>query len=151
MLSRLSTKETFSFRRRNNSNVIRDELIQDLATDIKMRNALHRADMKQADLTVIVEVIRNICCMAVVPKYYYYRKYNLLEVAKINASAPQKEPVQPLTTTLGDEPNVTGESKANTQSSDTNETTTDIQPDKSVDSNLEDVPTSNPPAAASVH
>ncbi|KAK3908418.1 THUMP domain-containing protein 1 [Frankliniella fusca] len=70
------------FKRRNNSNVVREELIQDLASDIKARNPLHRADMKQPELTVIVEVIRNVCCMAVVPKYFHYRKYNLLEVAK---------------------------------------------------------------------
>lgn len=74
------------FKRRNNGNVVREELIHDLASDIKVRNPLHRADMKQPDLTIIVEVIKNICCMAVVPKYYHYRKYNLLEVAKLRCS-----------------------------------------------------------------
>ncbi|KAJ1529722.1 hypothetical protein ONE63_006475 [Megalurothrips usitatus] len=85
--------KTFSviFKRRNNSNVLREELIQDLANDIKLRNPLHRADMKQPDLAVIVEVIRNICCMSVVPKYYHYRKYNLIEVAKIKESSIKEE------------------------------------------------------------
>lgn len=103
----------FFFRRRNNSNVLREELIQDLASDIKMRNALHRADMKTPDLCVIVEVIRNICCMAVVPKYFHYRKYNLLEVAKINAPASQKDQEQGLKSNLVDKNVSDCESKTN--------------------------------------
>lgn len=80
-------------RRRNNSNVLREELIEDIASYIKLRNPLHRADMKQPELVIIVEVIRNICCMSVVPKYFHYRKYNLLEVAKSKDSACQKESI----------------------------------------------------------
>ncbi|XP_034251036.1 THUMP domain-containing protein 1 homolog [Thrips palmi] len=99
------------FKRRNNNNVPREELIQDLASNIQMRNALHRADMKQPDLSVIVEVIRNICCMAVVPKYFYYRKYNLLEVAKMNAPAAQKNEA-PLEANIDDKPDPTCESEA---------------------------------------
>lgn len=116
-----------SLRRRNNSNVLREELIQDLASDIKMRNALHRADMKQAEVTVIVEVIRNICCMAVVPKYNYYRKYNLLEVAKINAGGTQKDPEQTLPTKLEDKSVAVDDSNAQIS-----EPLTDLTPDKGI-------------------
>lgn len=49
--------------------------------------------MKQPELVIIVEIIRNICCMSVVPKYFHYRKYNLLEVAKLRDSACQKESI----------------------------------------------------------
>lgn len=70
------------FKRRNNGNVLREDVIEDLAAEIKLRNPLHRADMKQPDLAVVVEVIRNICLMSVVPKYFHFKKYNLIEVAK---------------------------------------------------------------------
>lgn len=58
----------------------RDELIRDLADMIIRRHPENRADLKHPQLAVIVEVIRNMCCLSVLPEYFELRKYNLLEL-----------------------------------------------------------------------
>lgn len=68
------------FNRRNSSGVNRDELIRDLAEMIMRRHPQNRADLKHPQLAVIVEVIRNMCCLSVLPEYFELRKYNLLEL-----------------------------------------------------------------------
>lgn len=79
------TKEekTFSIviNRRNSNMVSRDEAIAELAEMIKMRNINNRVDLKQPQLTVIIEVIRSMCCIGILPDYFRFRKYNLLELA----------------------------------------------------------------------
>lgn len=45
------------------------------------KNLLHKADLKQPQLVILIEVIRNICCLSVVPDYYSLKKYNLLEIS----------------------------------------------------------------------
>lgn len=70
------------YNKRYNNNVLRGEIIESLARLIQDRNILHKADLKQAKKTVIVEVIKNICCISVVPDYFRFRKYNLLELYK---------------------------------------------------------------------
>jgi tRNA acetyltransferase TAN1 len=44
------------------------------------RHPENRADLKHPQLAVIVEVIRNMCCLSVLPEYFELRKYNLLEL-----------------------------------------------------------------------
>lgn len=68
------------YSRRNSSGVNRDDLIRDLAEMVLRRHPENRADLKHPQLAVIVEVIRNMCCLSVLPDYYELRKYNLLEL-----------------------------------------------------------------------
>jgi hypothetical protein len=44
------------------------------------RHPENRADLKHPQLAIIVEIIRNMCCLSVVPEYFELRKYNLLEL-----------------------------------------------------------------------
>jgi tRNA acetyltransferase TAN1 len=44
------------------------------------RHPDNRADLKHPQLAIIVEVIRNMCCLSVLPDYFELRKYNLLEL-----------------------------------------------------------------------
>lgn len=44
------------------------------------RHPENRADLKHPQLAIIVEVIRNMCCLSVLPDYFELRKYNLLEL-----------------------------------------------------------------------
>jgi tRNA acetyltransferase TAN1 len=44
------------------------------------RHPENRADLKHPQMAVIVEVIRNMCCLSVLPEYFELRKYNLLEL-----------------------------------------------------------------------
>ncbi|KYN28909.1 THUMP domain-containing protein 1 like protein [Trachymyrmex cornetzi] len=74
--------KTFSivFNRRSNNNIKRDEIIEDLAEIILKKNPGNKADLKNPDIAVIVEVIRGLCLFSVAPHYYKFKKYNLLEI-----------------------------------------------------------------------
>ncbi|XP_076672702.1 THUMP domain-containing protein 1 homolog [Andrena cerasifolii] len=74
--------KTFSivFNRHSNSNIQRDVIIEDLAEIISKKNSGNKADLKNPELAVIVEVIRGMCLMCVAPLYYRFKKYNLLEI-----------------------------------------------------------------------
>ncbi|KAL0276557.1 UNVERIFIED_CONTAM: hypothetical protein PYX00_004116 [Menopon gallinae] len=69
------------FNHRNNDSLNRDEIIQTIAGLVCEKNLLHKADLKQPQLVILVEVIRSICCLSVVPDYFSLKKYNLLEVS----------------------------------------------------------------------
>ena len=45
-------------------------------------NPENKVDLTNPELTIIVEVIKTVCCLSVVPDYSLYRKYNLQEVVK---------------------------------------------------------------------
>lgn len=72
----------FCSSKRYNDNLLRTEVIESLARLIQDRNILHKVDLRQAKKTVIVEIIKNICCISVVPDYYRLKKYNLAELSK---------------------------------------------------------------------
>ncbi|XP_054012659.1 THUMP domain-containing protein 1 homolog [Hylaeus anthracinus] len=81
--------KTFSivFNRHSNSNILREEVIEDLAEIINKKNPGNKADLKNPELAVIVEVIRGVCLISVAPNYYKFKKYNLLEICNIKESA----------------------------------------------------------------
>lgn len=58
---------------------------------IKERNVANSVDLKNAELTVVIEVIRSICCIGVVPNYAKLRKYNLVEIC---STADKKKVVE---------------------------------------------------------
>lgn len=74
--------KTFSivFNRHSNDNIRREEIINDLAEIVKKKNPGNRANLKNPELAVVVEVIRGLCLISIAPDYYKYRKYNLLEI-----------------------------------------------------------------------
>lgn len=45
-------------------------------------NPKNKVDLTNPELTVIVEVIKAVCCISVVKDYTLYRKYNIQEVVK---------------------------------------------------------------------
>ncbi|XP_012214787.1 THUMP domain-containing protein 1 homolog [Linepithema humile] len=76
--------KTFSiiFNRRSNNNIKREEIIKDLAEIILRKNPGNKADLKNPEIAVIVEVIRGICLLSIAPNYYKFKKYNLLEICR---------------------------------------------------------------------
>ncbi|CAL1679605.1 unnamed protein product [Lasius platythorax] len=74
--------KTFSivFNRRNNNSIKRDEIIEDLAEIILKKNPGNKADLKNPEIAVVVEVVRGICLFSIAPNYYKFKKYNLLEI-----------------------------------------------------------------------
>lgn len=45
-------------------------------------NPKNKVDLTNPELTIIVEVIKAVCCISVVKDYTLYRKYNVQEVIK---------------------------------------------------------------------
>lgn len=76
------------FNRRLNNNVNRDEVIKELADMVSAKNIQNKVDLKHAQLTVLVEVIKGHCCLSVLPDYFKLKKYNLTEL--VLSDAPTK-------------------------------------------------------------
>lgn len=94
---------TFSivFNKRFNNDVDKMSLTKELADIIHSKNIKHSVDLKYAKKSLIVEVIKGLCCLAVVEDYMKMKKYNLIEIArvnpeyeKINQAKPEEPAVQ---------------------------------------------------------
>ena len=54
------------------------------AFQVKEMNPNAVVDYKNPDLSIMVDIIKDITCCSVVPKFYQYRKYNLGELANFH-------------------------------------------------------------------
>ncbi|KAJ8001401.1 hypothetical protein DPEC_G00169130 [Dallia pectoralis] len=70
------------FKARNSSHNKRDDIIKALAELVGKMNPENKVDLTTPELSIIVEVIKSVCCVSVVRDYMLYRKYNLQEVVK---------------------------------------------------------------------
>lgn len=69
------------FNRRYNNDIKRDEVIKEFAEIIQAKNIRNKVDLKNPQVSVIVEVIKGFCCLSVLPDYLALKKYNLVELA----------------------------------------------------------------------
>lgn len=60
-------------------------------------NPLNKVDLTNPELSIIIEIIKSVCCVSVVTDYMLFRKYNLQEVAKepTNQSTGPQEAANP--------------------------------------------------------
>ncbi|XP_069839909.1 THUMP domain-containing protein 1 isoform X2 [Dendropsophus ebraccatus] len=102
-------KGTFQivYKARNNNHMNRDEVIKELAGIVGNLNPENKVDLTNPEHTIVVEIIKNVCCLSVVKDYALFRKYNLQEVVK---SIGEEKPQDP----AGDE----GKEKAQEESKD---------------------------------
>ncbi|XP_030589984.1 THUMP domain-containing protein 1 [Archocentrus centrarchus] len=78
-----------AFKARNSSHNKRDEIIKSIAGLVGKLNPKNKVDLTNPELTIIVEVIKAVCCLSVVKDYTLYRKYNVQEVVKDDISKPE--------------------------------------------------------------
>ncbi len=52
-------------------------------------NPLNKVDLTNPELSIIIEIIKSVCCVSVLKDYMLFRKYNLQEVANQN-TGPQE-------------------------------------------------------------
>lgn len=90
-LNRPPTTYSIMVNRRYNNDLGRDALIGELAELIKFKNINHKVDLSTPALTVIVEIIKGLCCLSVVPQYLQLKKYNLFELAGRHENAAKTE------------------------------------------------------------
>lgn len=76
--------KTFSiaYNHRNNNNLQRDDVIKTIANVITQVRPDNKVDLKSAELVVIVEVIKGIGLLSVIPDYLKYKKFNLLALTE---------------------------------------------------------------------
>ncbi|XP_072514055.1 THUMP domain-containing protein 1 [Salminus brasiliensis] len=79
-----------NFKARNSSHNKRDDVIKALAGLVAKLNPENKVDLTNPELTIIVEIIKSVCCVSVVRDYMLFRKYNLQEVLKGPANENQK-------------------------------------------------------------
>ncbi|XP_054459916.1 THUMP domain-containing protein 1 [Anoplopoma fimbria] len=77
-----------AFKARNSSHNKRDEVIKSIAGLVGKLNPKNKVDLTNPELTIIVEVIKAVCCLSVVKDYALYRKYNVQEVVKEDTPKP---------------------------------------------------------------
>lgn len=66
--------------KRYNNSIKRDDIINELAGIVNFKNVHHKVDLKNAECSVIVEILKGICCISVLPNYLKWRKYNISEL-----------------------------------------------------------------------
>ncbi|CAJ0943942.1 unnamed protein product [Ranitomeya imitator] len=72
--------------------VDRDKLAFNQTGLVGNLNPENKVDLTNPEFTIVVEIIRNVCCLSVVKDYTLLRKYNLQEVVK---SAKEEKPQEP--------------------------------------------------------
>ncbi|XP_004691787.1 PREDICTED: THUMP domain-containing protein 1 [Condylura cristata] len=89
-------KGTFQivYKCRNNSHLNREEVIKELAGIVGSLNSENKVDLTNPQYTVVVEIIKAVCCLSVLKDYMLFRKYNLQEVVKSAQDSSQLTPKQ---------------------------------------------------------
>lgn len=59
------------------------DVIESLAALISEKNSGNKADLKNPEIAVIVEVVKGLCLLSIAPDYFKYRKYNLTELCVV--------------------------------------------------------------------
>jgi len=78
------------FKSRNNNNVLRDDMIKLIGSVVKNQPGKTSVDLKTPDICIVIEVIRNVCCLGIVEQYFKRKKYNLVELGKSDNLADTK-------------------------------------------------------------
>lgn len=65
------------FNHRNNNNISKNEVITGIADMVAAKRSDHTVNLKAAEVSIVIEIIRNIALVGVVPNFTKYKKYNL--------------------------------------------------------------------------
>ena len=68
------------FKTRNTNQISRDEVFKIVGGVMRNIPGPWRVDLEHPDVSIVVEIIRNVCCVGLVKEYFQRRKYNLIEL-----------------------------------------------------------------------
>lgn len=80
--------------KRYNNSFEKMKAIKELADIVTFKNVHHKVDLKNPNLTVIVEVIKGLCCLSVLPNYNELKKFNLSELVSPSEAHKKNESVE---------------------------------------------------------
>jgi tRNA acetyltransferase TAN1 len=89
----LKESSTFGiiFNKRFNNDISRDEVIKELADLVHSKNPLNKVNLKEPQLSIVVEIIKGFCLISVVPDFHKMKKYNLNELWERKTETKQDE------------------------------------------------------------
>lgn len=91
----LKEPKTFAimFNHRLNNQISRDIIIKELANLISSKNIGNKVDLKNAQVTIVVEILKGYCCLSCLPDYHKFRKYNLVELVSDKKESEKEKDV----------------------------------------------------------
>lgn len=75
---------------RHNSSLQHNAMLQEIVEVVKSAKPQWMGELRKPDLVIMLDVLQDVCCISLMPRYLEFRKYNLLEVTK-----PQLKPETP--------------------------------------------------------
>lgn len=75
---------------RHNSSLQHNAMLQEIVEVVKSAKPQWMGELRKPDLVIMLDVLQDVCCISLMPRYLEFRKYNLLEVTK-----PQPKPETP--------------------------------------------------------
>ena len=86
----ISETKTYSvvFKARCNNDFTKDTAIKICGDVIKEldKESHAKVEYKNPDLVIMVEIMKGNCCLGILPNYFNYKKYNLIELANAGKS-----------------------------------------------------------------
>lgn len=82
------TTFSIAFNKRHNNSVDRMKIIQELAELVDFKSSAHKVDLKDPQITIVIEVIKGLCCISLLPNYFKLKKYNIHELTQVNKEKP---------------------------------------------------------------
>ena len=79
------------FKSRCNQSFSKDNAVKLIGGVVRDLNPKASVEYKNPDLVIIVEVMKGNCCLGVLPDYFSYKKYNLVELAKGENTTTEEE------------------------------------------------------------
>lgn len=76
------------FNKRHNNSIDRMKVITELAELVDFKNSAHKVDLKEPQITIVIEVIKGLCCISLLPNYFKLKKYNIHELTQVEKEKP---------------------------------------------------------------
>lgn len=68
------------FKTRNTNQISRDDVFRIVGGVMREVPGPWKVDLEKPDVSIVVEIIRNVCCIGLVKDYFSRKKYNLIEL-----------------------------------------------------------------------
>ena len=81
------------FKSRLNNNFLKQDAIDIVVGLMKDLCPNAKVDYKAPDLSIVFEIMKSHCCLSVLPNYYKYKKYNIIELANTVPETVMEEDV----------------------------------------------------------
>lgn len=85
------TTYSIEFHKRHHNSIDRMVVIHQLAELIGFKSSAHKVDLKNPKITVVIEVIKGVCCISLLPDYFKLKKYNVHELAETKDEKEEKK------------------------------------------------------------